>query len=68
MAFILWLVLTALSIWVLYLIIKAAINNSDLVSPSSEVRQLSSELHKQHKEILQQLEQINRTLAERNEK
>lgn len=68
MAFILWLILSAISIWVLYLIIKAAINNSDLVSPSSEVRQLSSELHKQHKEILKQLEQINRTLAERNDK
>ncbi len=64
--FLLWLALSALGLLVLYWIIRAAINHSDIISPNAEVIALGRQLERQHKELMLQLEDVKQTIRESN--
>lgn len=66
LSFLLWLVLSAIGLLILYWIIRAAINRSDIISPNAEVIALGRQLERQHKELLLQLEAVKQTIRESN--
>lgn len=67
LALLIWLFFTVIGCLIMYAIIKAAINNSELTGTITEMRSLQHQLARQHQETLKQLEAVNRTLAERNQ-
>ncbi len=67
MAILLWLIFTAFGLYVTYLIIKAAINHSDLAHPSSDLQILEGKLMKQNQEMLRQLERIGQALEDQHQ-
>ncbi|MBO9596805.1 MAG: hypothetical protein J7559_03135 [Cohnella sp.] len=64
--FLLWLVLSGIGLLVLYWIIRAAVNHSDIISPNAEVIALGRQLERQHKELMLQLESVKQTIRESN--
>ncbi|WP_040948955.1 hypothetical protein [Gorillibacterium massiliense] len=66
MVIILWLFLTFISCVILYLIIKAAINHSEISKAGSEIRSLQVQLNRQHQEMSKQLELLRLTISENN--
>lgn len=67
MAVILWLIGTAISLGLLYLVIKAAINTSNLTQPSSDLMSLEGKMQRQNQEMLKRLDRIHMALEEQNE-
>ncbi|WP_379138814.1 hypothetical protein [Paenibacillus sp. sgz500958] len=64
---IIWIFFTAIGCFILYAIIKAAINNSELPHTIREIRTLQNQLNRQHQDTLRQLENLNQTLSEQNQ-
>lgn len=67
MAIILWLIGTAISLGLLYLVIKAAINASNLTQPSSDLMSLEGKMQRQNQEMLKRLDRIHMALEEQNQ-
>ncbi|ANS75709.1 hypothetical protein AWM70_14785 [Paenibacillus yonginensis] len=62
MAILLWIIFTFISCFILYVVIKTAINHSVLATTESEIRNLQS----QHHELIKQLELLRKTIADQN--
>ena len=63
---ILWLLFTAISGLILYVIIRAAINHSDITNQNGEVRTINNQLNRQHQEMMKQMEDLKQIIIEQN--
>lgn len=59
-------ILTIVSGFIFYLIIKAAINQSEISKAGSDIRALQAQLNKQHKELISQIEQLRLAISDAN--
>ncbi|GKU79195.1 hypothetical protein [Paenibacillus sp. L3-i20] len=59
-----WLAFITLGSFILYLIIKTAINHSEISNTEKEVKALQTQLNRQHQEMLEQVELLRKTITE----
>ena len=62
MALFVWAFFTIISLFILYLIIKTAINHSEISRTGSELQTLQTQLNRQHQEMIKQIEQLSHTI------
>ena len=53
-----------ISLVVLYLVIKTAINHADIFRTNNEIRTLQTQLNRQHEELIKQIEDLKQVLIE----
>ncbi|MVP01166.1 hypothetical protein [Paenibacillus lutrae] len=63
---IVWLLFTAVSFFILYLVVKTAINHSDLPYEQEMIVMLSNQLERQHVENSKQLEELKQIIQTEN--
>lgn len=61
-----WLFTTVVSLLVLYVAIKEAINHSKIASQSGEIRMINDQLDRQHQEMMKQMEDLKQIISEQN--
>ncbi|GIO12350.1 hypothetical protein J19TS2_19050 [Cohnella xylanilytica] len=66
MAIFLWLIFTAISCFVLYLIIRAAIEHSSITNVKEDLRALQHQLNRQHQEMMKQMEMLRQAITDSN--
>lgn len=65
-AIVLWLCGIVLSFVVLYMVVRAAINDSNLSSIGEELRASHRQLQRQHEELMRQLEEVKLAIREKD--
>jgi len=65
-AIFLWLIFTAISCFVLYLIIRAAIEHSSITNVKEDLRALQHQLNRQHQEMMKQMEMLRQAITDSN--
>lgn len=66
MAIFIWLIFTAISCFVLYLIIRAAIEHSSITNVKEDLRALQHQLNRQHQEMMKQMEMLRQAITDSN--
>ena len=64
---VIWLVFVAVGYLALYLVIKAAINNSEMSTLNRELRSIINQGSRQHEEFNKQMEEMKQLLKEQNQ-
>jgi len=66
MELLLWLFFTIISCFILYLIIKAAINHSEISKTGNDIRTFQTQVNRQHQELIKEIELLRRTIHDIN--
>ncbi|MBB6690457.1 hypothetical protein H7B90_03485 [Cohnella xylanilytica] len=66
MAIFLWLIFTAISCFVLYLIVRTAIDHASISSLNEDFRSLQHQMNRHHQEMMKQMEMLRQAITDSN--
>lgn len=66
MGFIIWVFSTAISCLLLYVVIKGAINQSNIAKQDGEVSAMNTQLNRNHQEMMRQMEDLKQIIVKQN--